>query len=493
MNLFTSFNISSINWNYLTENLSFQSVEENFPSWQTLGIGLAASGLAIGTCYKLFWQKRTPRPFNTLDQIQIPEKFFIRLVVNQNFGFGDVVCGINTLKFLKKVCPNADILMVTDALKDAQTIAPPELKEFITHRIKEASLPELPTLVIQIPTLSKKIPFSLTQRMTLWKIGEYSFEGVSFNEPSFIGASSNQSKNVRNMQSGLRKNEMGIFINEKLRRFAERKRLLGPAAVLELKKEQLEKIEQPFLKSLLMERPNANLYYGYVFSFWTAYNFLMTCVAKEKENSTDIDVYIPSKRLLDSEFLRRLNCTVKHFKKEFIDAGVCDFELITAELKSESIEITKILDSETKEYEGDQNKGKKLRLIISDSISQRDVKRLNKASENFTCCTGDQSLSEAISSGKIFSYEMLSHKRFLFNGLNTIWKSMQNESPRLMERLKIPADEYDKELNYQDLGIQLNQPKTARDFANLSNKIAAENNFQLNLANEINRFVKQKV
>lgn len=476
--------IPSINTSFTSLNLThlfdYSSSSENSFGWKELGICFTTLGCALGASY-LYWKNRKPKAFTTVQDIQIPERFCIRLVSYGDYaGLGDVVCGLNTLKFLKKVCPNADIMMVTNATADAKALASEDVKEFITDKYN-VTLPELPTLVIQIPNLRTEIPFPISQRMSVLKISEYSEERLQ-----------SPKKNERIRSSGLNKGEMGIIVNEKLRKFGMSKRQSDSDDTLK-KANSLDRLENTFLKELLLQGADSytyaketKLFYGYTYSFWTAFNFLMTVVKKEENNAANIDIYIPAKRFSSGEHLRRLKRALKDEDAQAAlkAAGISEFELVTATIEDE------LTDSRLR-FRGENN-GKKLRLIVSDTISQKDVKHLYKASEDYTCITGDQSLGEAISMGKIFSYEMLLHKSFLFSSLTKIWQSIKGlSSTTILSDLKIP-DDYDKQLNYAELGKKLNLPGTSRDFAKLSDKIATEWNFFLNLGNEVNRFAKQK-
>ncbi|HRW58525.1 MAG TPA: hypothetical protein P5048_02765, partial [Chlamydiales bacterium] len=54
--------------------------------------------------------------------------------------------------------------------------------------------------------------------------------------------------------------------------------------------------------------------------------------------------------------------------------------------------------------------GKRIRIILSDSLQRNAFKSLMMAAEDFTCVTGDMSFSEAISMDKLFLYQLMSWK-----------------------------------------------------------------------------------
>ncbi len=100
--------------------------------------------------------------------------------------------------------------------------------------------------------------------------------------------------------------------------------------------------------------------------------------------------------------------------------------------------------------------GKTYRVIYASSMSHVSMLACNALSGPLGGATGDQSLSEALSSNKLMVYECLNHKKNLIENYDAAMRVKSNNDPDIVETLRLLRTM--SSTQYLDLGTRLRNP-----------------------------------
>ena len=134
---------------------------------------------------------------------------------------------------------------------------------------------------------------------------------------------------------------------------------------------------------------------------------------------------------------------------------------------------------------------KTLQIYFPGRVSHTDIDILRHVSNLFVCCTGDQSLTEALAAKKIFAYEILKHKQESFNNLVTFAESeglllaaeFLKTTKMVVNGRSIPMEELEEAptIDMQRLGALFHDPRLEEEFSLLSARAFEKKNLLKNL------------
>lgn len=284
--------------------------------------------------------------------------------------------------------PNCQLFLAYDERNsDNSDLGPPvEPKEFFPNEVKDLIKERMKhgALWINGPKHIPHLFDQMEQLPEMMRIVEYDRE-------------TNKAVGFKyNAKMGLGVDAKGIFIKK-------------------IKSYRWDQLENPFLKqelfqgslseeSIALYCSSTAFYLCYIGDLQTALSFIYNAILFSDVDSDQptIDILFPSKD--------KGSQTLANFQlfdlNELKQMGVAVIKMITYE-KGERAEASLTL----------QDHGKCLRIIDVGALSKRDFNRLAFLSSSFMGCTGDSSLSLALSFGKIPYYETRAHKRELMSHL----------------------------------------------------------------------------
>jgi len=372
-------------------------------------------------------------------------------------GKGDYFHMLSFAKHIRKQFPNIplELIVMADLIHKGKLIFP-QIEKCNTYIHYE----DEPEGFIQF--LNEKIAQS-----SIWISGPIEPDGINYSDPeisekgiaiSEYDAASNGSECDKHLQMGLSSKATGIFLsskNEKTGWFNLKNQPL---------KDYLWKKEPLNLSEINPLRYNSTnqLFVFYRKDMRGLVNFVTTAINfADYTNKEVIDICIFS-----SEFF-------KEIKKEnlFSTFPISEIKFVSFDGNEPQEEVIKIHEN-----------GKTLRLIFPDFLEKKDFKLLMKLSAPIVGCTGDGSLSDVISLGKIPFYEVNKHKLQLFHEIKLISQKVCPNSP-LTEYFNIPSYLFSKPI---DLNHVFDWSKLIEQARSMSEFVKKERQFKPFLTGAVN-------
>lgn len=361
-------------------------------------------------------------------------KLKITLISKGSGGFGDVIWGVRAIKALLDTFPNAQISIISDALDKFQQVNATEGIsggiELIEHNDKEKVSENLDSCNVAIdgpyPNGRSQLfgwDFEPVKRLIK---SRRLITGIEYDRGDYDSKWWKEKK-PSTFISGIGDNTYGIFIIEELRDFVGSSKL--PLSSSE-KTELVERLKDPAIKSLIQNttsKGNYPLYFGYGYqrqkefveiitryeathdkddnvvimllsgggSVFDEKGLLESLQANPPSNIASISTLSPKYRYSDEE--------LHQFADNYSHLGVT-FE----SLKERQSDIPEGHDYMIQERELIKlaNHGRKIYIIKpGKGVAKNDMMIMHKISESISMLTGDQSLSEGISMGKMLLYD----------------------------------------------------------------------------------------
>lgn len=321
-------------------------------------------------------------------------------------GLGDFIAAVETQKILRGAFPKLEVTLIALIQKDCllkldipeNCIPVPYEKECPVEIFPSEALLALSSsqVILQIPTY-----YEHTEKL-VEKVGEKALhppEWIAIGEYGFVESSWFHPKSQRYCL-GLHFLEKGIMIRDPLQ-----------AKWSDLENEEIRSwvdSKNRFYLAYLATAVGGGIYLHALF--------------KSLENEDqDIDLCTPDLRW----FIQFLDQQKKASRS-----------LLEWDVNVQSIEIL---------YQGKAHhfalaeKGKKVRILSPEKISQSDFRVLLALSEDFVAVRGDQSFSEAVSQGKPFYYDAREHARFFIKDLVALSENRIKEFPAAQECMRAMA------------------------------------------------------
>lgn len=404
------------------------------------------------------------------------------------YGYGDVAFGmklaarINELS--QKGIQKIDIILTapdcrgcTITTDKIRTFAQPILDQihatFYSHKEVPADVVERCRMVLLGPSralltdrLKDQIANASHQIQTI-AYSEYTCPMLSDDEtPSISG------KRIL-LTSGPQEDGEGIFIEPQL--VARSSNRTPETRIQELSRLS----DAPLRESLLHEKTpeeygtSHELFFGYSSGIDAKIHFSRMIAEKEREKSKDIDIVLVGKDEVNyfPKFLQESS-------SEFHKNGIAKVKLISQYSNGQEMEQT---------FPTGLESGKTLRIYIKERLTHDDMMTCMIAANQFCLVTGDQTLSEAISSNGHYIYEILGHKEKLFQGIVNL---AEPELAKWLEEWRDLSTDPQAYLNMSERYGALMQkytPKLQEQFNRLNQKIIQFHNID----NSIQKHVLQ--
>lgn len=315
-------------------------------------------------------------------------------------GFGDILAALKFADIIKKSDPTINLAIV--------------FEDEVTMRKTESVASEYPYL--KNCYLLENLPVEFKNPKSGLCVGVASFYEISSSdlqydrmgldrdypylklpEYSCLGVPNNFLSNLK--ITGLGDHEYGIFVDRTLisKVKSDRKQQIDPVThVSELSDNTLQSqiLNGRKIDSYSSE---ANLYFGYGHYVDSHFHFIRSVMELEKVNNKNIDMVLivddpqelQSKIFLDTQL-----------QKELEEQGIGKIDIVHPTTKGGMFTSSMTLSRSQKT----------LRIITRSKIAHCDFETCLLMSQPLTLITGDQSLSEAISTDKIILYELYRHK-----------------------------------------------------------------------------------
>jgi hypothetical protein len=344
------------------------------------------------------------------------QKNHIIIKINMSGGFGDLLFGLRLADILLKNLPSVEIALVfyDYELQNSQHIIKeyPHLKN---HCYRAQTYPEeLPEafkdpksgICIGVATYGSTSDLGYNLRLPdeypLLALPEYAL----FSEKKYTQETSVET--MRDVKvAGLTRYEYGIFIDSKLKAAVQKKWsdfIFHSDPIL-----HVDELSEGLRKEIIGEQSPAkyssrtNFYFGYGHFPPTQKHFIRSVAHLEKNKSSkNVDLLL----ILD-EPDRLEQIFDDSLKEELALQGFGQIEITGS--PSREPKIIKLKDS-----------GRILRIMPKKELSHRDFEGCLLMSQPLSLITGDQSLSEGISAGKIFIYELFFHKFHLAESFKSL-------------------------------------------------------------------------
>lgn len=399
-------------------------------------------------------------------------------------GVGDIAFAFKIFSVLRNQFPKVCVSIHPISSKEEEYSSSfKELGSFDEFELVKSKANITETLVIHCPVLaaplhiSHKFPFT-----TVWNITEYS------NPLQF------QRENL--CKTGLAKDAWGVFCDSGI--YAERKRL--ESIGLDYDSQKLETLQTVPLRSCLLQGQGGkqydsttNLFFAYCHSMVLILRYIIQLLELDHLNQKNSDIVILG---------IQANQTNVNLLKEVLDPdyittkGIAHVEYIA--LSSDSSCFTTLFEFKAK------TEGKKWRIVFSQPIIHSDIISLLMASQPYVVVTGNLSLSEALSAGKIIEYEYRHHQLPLMKDLMQIaekinplaWKFLASSLswPFASYNLKIkPKEEFDAFIKKEHLLFRLKLLKDydfiKNAFKKISDYIYESHNLNRTLIAKVTRWI----
>lgn len=312
-------------------------------------------------------------------------------------------------------------------------------------------------LIIHCPVLEKKVELP-NEKSILWHITAYSPV-----IPQNLSA-----ENFTIIKSGLGKDAAGIFFNEKLYDYMsflyKNNKDYDLSCLGNLKKKALRDF---FFKERDYENADS-LFFGYCTRLESALNFAKLCAKFEK--SKNIDICVCGKRT--KKDLKRFYSLLGNQKEMFANENIGAMEILCFDQKKSARFISL-----------KNNKKRKLAFLFTGHLNHSDIIQLLKAAHSIALVTGDQSLSEALSAGKILIIEPHVHQtKFITN----LCEHANAINPDFYKFILFSSWYLMKEIDFEIKNIDM----LKNDFKKLSSSIYLNANFENTLCKMIDFLIK---
>lgn len=402
----------------------------------TLAVQLFQESMSAQQCdykfFNCFWNQNPERVGMPLSRVCVV------IVCQKLGGLGDLAFSIKMKDVLFQALPKKCEVTLhpyssseLNAFKEFRPIPFIEPMEMAIYKAAK-----FPTLVLNGPVLTHKLPINQTANTTIWNLLEYSW--------------GNNSKDYYKQEgtlyvTGLREGELGIFCDEEL--YQNQKALTKKGK--ENDPELIHNLDQDLLRALLLQKKNSHLYFGYTANQGRILNFILALIQNHQNDSTDIDICLVSKKFSNYSFFDySLEKILKDKKLEAY--GVKNFEIW--EFDNESMNFSLNFQLET-----GITQGKKVRVIILNKLNRQDFRKMIVAAKSPILVTGNQSLSETNSAGKAIIYDVMPHTENLKRRLEeltafmpsiaakkaaTVWGLMKSDwhDSKTIEAVKLTLD-----------------------------------------------------
>lgn len=337
---------------------------------------------------------------------------YIIINVSDCEGFGDILFALKLVNLIRENDPSINIAIVFEdetTKKKTESVSEeyPHLKDcyyLLENLPKEFKDPRVGLCIGPATYHIEKSSDLDYDRMGLdatypfLKLPEYSHEQENV-----------YSKHVKT--TGLQDHEYGIFIDRRLIQTVEEEKERGINPVTHVNELSDKNLAAQILKGRSIEAysKESKLYFGYGHKSSSQAHFIRAAVHTEKLSTQNIDMVL----VLDDPQELNLKLLVD-LTNELETQGIGKVEIVHQTSAGE-ISTSMTLSNPSK---------KTLRIITRKAVSHKDFERCLLMSQPLTLVTGDQSLSEAFSTNKIFLYEFYLHKDALKESLEKLAQNL---------------------------------------------------------------------
>jgi hypothetical protein len=298
-------------------------------------------------------------------------------------GLGDWIAATETASILAAKWPSLDIHLFAVSSRELE----PQEYPFEVHVFSKETPPPILNqmdFLLQIPTL---FPEEIILTAPVEKMGEYGFMESDWYHPK-----------SGNRSLGLHVLEKGIFV-----------RKMGRCSFAEIEQKalllSLFNTETPGPVEIEAYRQTHRFHLAYLATSTGGAIYFNSLLKMWEKDKRDIDLCCPDLRWFIEEGRQLL---VQSF-------GVREIVVLFKE-KIYRIPVSK--------------EGKTVRILVPESLSQADMRRLLSLSDDWVAVRGNQSLSEAISAGKAFFYDGRDHARYFVKDLAALAENRLSGHPR---------------------------------------------------------------
>lgn len=395
----------------------------------------------------------------------ISGKSHIVIRVLDKAGYGDLLFAMKLTEMISKNIPEAKIAIV---FQDEKTIS--KVRSIASEYPFEKNCYSLRKLPAEFKSLKNGLcigaatfydeeetvkdlkydQMGLPDKYPFLRIPEY---GCTYKQEKFY---------EKSKVTGLCTHEFGIFIDPKIisaiESFKEKKQ--NPLLhINNLIDKSLQKQILQNASDIESYSQRSNLYFGYAHSTTSHVHFIKAVANLEKGNDKNVDLIL----ILDNPLELDLLITPE-VKSELRKAGFGKIKIAPTEQTSFSTLKISLKSS------------KVLRIIPKNSLVHKDVETCLIMSRPLSLVTGDQSISEAISAGKIFIYELWSHKIQFEKSLKELAKHLNLPLVELYLETSVISDR-DFSSSPQFLSYGRYFHKNPQDYEDLTSKFLTSPDF----------------
>jgi hypothetical protein len=406
-------------------------------------------------------------------------------------GFGDLLFALKMASLLKQHLvtnnlPFGEIYVVTDLPRAKNEILSVEgdlefgvtILDETEYRKYKSNRNIEPLLLIGGPTQSSNIYTEIPRNIQVFLTSEYSMILKEIDIQRLLAPYKKFEKQAKHFCTGLNRlnNEKGILLTPQLIEAAH-----NPTSVT-LRTQFWRQIDIAVRKLLLknisevdfnLTRYHSHNNLTFAYSHKETEQFLLLHQGYYQNSSKSQDIFFIIKG--GSELIGQL----KKMKENFVKNGFSHVTYIDVDNDKE--ELIHLNNSAPM---------KMYRLFHCRRISHSQMIALQAVSGDLTGATGDQSLSEAISAGKIIYYECLPHKQYLIkNFMNLLMESLPQESGAIKLTLA-SLYAYEQMQDYYQLGMSLNNAVIRDCFTRTCNLICQTFDLGNNLFLEVKPVVQ---
>lgn len=420
------------------------------------------------------------------------------LCVTEYGGFGDLICGARWAKQLhnKVGFPEDQILIVSNSAS--------KLKKLVTHLKANVLTPEgyhaisREEVGIQfvVPVIDREKQAFLKDDIPTFRLAEYENRLAEYEGPHICPSYPSM---------GIGKRSLGILIDDELTKAS----FPYPNDPTSTKSNALKKVSPYLLKAILGKEPTKDafenffktnkLYTSYAHSYHLMAAYFVLVSYWNKTEKGDFFVIFPgghTKKMLDPTYLE-----AKPKEKERLVFGIDQNQfrkdwrenLVERLKKTGNISKLRILITEKGKieehilYESEiGDKSKVMTIVTGNVIPHHDMRFFFLSSEKECLITGDMSLTDAISTNRVFVYECYKHKENLGKKLQKRYGKMclelgtsMSSCPSKAARFMFTFFENQKKDNY-------------RKVSETNEKIVKENNAFPEVCKKLVTFLKPK-
>jgi len=374
-------------------------------------------------------------------------------------GLGDLMFAIRTVEVLKSKLPSdIEVCLYPISRYEEESLNSlheiPSYEKLDTLFQKAAS--KRPLLILHGPITSKEVPIKESETVKILNMSEYSCR---------------RGKDIAGEQIavGPGKGELGIYCDE----FLYKNMCQPETEGVDTDRLKIALLKDTALQELLFGNPESKIYFGYSSNGCKVLEFTLDTITSQREKKENLDICIVHR---ETSFFDRLSRNI--FNLSYLqEKGISSLEIWKP---GNSSNYEKTLTLENKDVDG-----KTVRIFLPKRLNHDDFINMLIASQPHVLVTGDQSLTEAISAGKIIWYDVPGHKGMLNRNLIRLAETLEN--PLAAQFLK--EGEKSSELK--------NNPLLKDSFRELSHLIYKDHNLGVNLAErtikEIDRMTQSSI